>query len=215
MRISVVIGTMRPWMYENIVRNIARQTRQPDKVILVYNKTSIEPNVVLCGIRDLGIPFVYQRASDYWGCTGMNRICYDMGCPDSEVMCLFDDDDWYGKEYIQEVESVFKAHPEAVLTGKGIYRMAWVNHEHPPVMQHASERLPDGQCFSMAGSTISVNSDIWRSDPRLRIDPFAEWGDKDIIEKAKQIGPIYDTGPYNFMVLRYQESHNHTWKVNL
>jgi hypothetical protein len=119
MEIAVFAVTKRPQMINNITENLSRQVLKP-KLVIIYGdgfdvkqtgashiqKMGIE-NVILYADKKQQFRLLQNRAINI--CT--KRL---PGC----MACNFDDDDWYGPNYLLQVKQMKEAHPDAILIGK-------------------------------------------------------------------------------------------------
>lgn len=219
MKIVTVTATRRPHMWTNIVERLEAQVRKPDlSVVLLHgldvsrfgNRSryiikSMPPSARLGEILNHGMELGAATGADLY--------------------CIWDDDDWYGPEYLAQVEAAYLAHPDAWLLGKHAYRTRWVD-EPGRAEEFFAAPSADGRSHWLAGPTICVpelrrreHGLAYRTDLSGPVDSTllqetaVRWN-KAVgnPEPYTQFPPFYSTGPDQFYLQRYSAQHDHHWK---
>jgi len=204
-------------MWGNIKENIKRQRRKPDFSFLAYHKVTSSPDGLIEEMAEAGYPFDACRGLDTWNLSKMFLFAIPSAArlasaDDDTVMCVMDDDDWYGPGYLQQVEEKFRAYPDAWMVGKSDYWARWIGKDK----ERRYKMNPDmeGPVACVAGPTIAV---LWRrymENPAFRHDPDNYWADTSFIQACHRCGgTIYNTGPGEFYLQRYGDKHGHGWKM--
>jgi hypothetical protein len=213
----VVVTSRRPLMWGNVLDNINRQSRKPDALIFVAHRTNVVPRLMLSTCIGNGIPSTFFRANDSLSYTFAAEQGFNEAAKlDSEgMMCNFDDDDFYGKDYLKEIEDLHKVFPSAGIIGKAGYFMWQFGKKVEPTREGYKDIEPMSIVDWVAGPTISINIKTWIERPDFRHDHLKPYADAAIISVANTFRiPIRTTGDQNFLLQRYSnKEHKHTWPM--
>lgn len=119
----------------------------------------------------------------------------------------FDDDDWYGPEYLAELVAAFNAGHEVV--GKAAHFTKLASGEVVFFSCGDGEIRANREAGSIQGPTIA--SSFWDGMPLF--DESAEWGEDNLwCNAVKSLGkPAWATSPFNWCYLRHGVQHGHTY----
>lgn len=192
-----IVPFSRPEWFNNVLNNFSRQSFQNKKLVIVENNQAIgycdsigfKPDLLLS--CDIAHPANAKS-------TAILKL-KEIG---AEFFSTFDDDDYYGPEYFEEL---IENSDRAEVIGKTDIFVKSSNNE---LKLLASDR-ENTYCKFINGPTISA----WIKDSILfeNVGPWAE--DICYLEFMNKAGKkIYSTSKYNFLYQRHA-GHSHTWKT--
>jgi hypothetical protein len=216
MTIAAYVLTKRPNMYENIVGNLARQTRRPDLVVVVVSNCSGYPPT----LKEIGVKKSYYiHPPDHLNYSQLNNMAIESISGEvagGGLACKMDDDDWYGPGYFAGIEEAFLGRNEISILGKYDVSVRWLYGNFKNSLKLATPRPPyPRNAPTVTGPTICVNLDHWREWPGFRYDQDCSSNQADFrfFDSLKKYNGIINTiGPEDFFYQRYPDDHCHGWR---
>ena len=197
MRLIVAIPTTnRPAVIVPTVRDIARQTRLPDGVLIVIaDEADIDAQAVQ------GLPFPVSIQKSERGLT-VQRNTALATLADDDVMLFLDDDFLMAPDYLENLEQLFRSNPDVTMaTGQvladGIHGPGLDHGYARDLAAHPAEQASSGgphrdiyNCYgcNMALRAAQVVANEVRFDPRLKLYGWLE--DVDFSRQMAAFGRI-------------------------
>lgn len=227
MKLALACVTRRPQMWQNVVDNIMRQTRRPDFVVIVAHGDLGDMSIFNPLNSEGGISFVTshnpQDASLSAGDLTNSVKGFVAYHPfRTDWICSWDDDDFYGANYLAEIERAALAHPDAWILGKAQFPVRWLGGVRDGVTEQVTEAVYENdRAVWVGGPTICVNAQVWREHPTVRYPDMGvgcdglflqATGDTFTREHPDQLPPIYHVPEAEFVLQRHAVAgHNHDW----
>ncbi|WP_100486649.1 glycosyltransferase family 2 protein [Sporolactobacillus pectinivorans] len=211
--ISVVVSTYRPQFIDNIIENFSKQTLVEKELILILNTGDIDvfpfkKKLAECGVRGVIYPLSADISLGECLNQGAKRASYP-------TIAKFDDDDYYGKYYLEEAQHVLTETGAEVIGKRSFFiyfknknelRLYNPNHEHVWVLNHGQSAYKRTYFFS--GATLVIKKRIAETYPF----PNTNVGEDNWFQKNCFLNEIkmYATSKMNYAYLRYPSPHHHT-----
>lgn len=205
--VSVFITTNRPHSFESIIDNLRRQTFDNIELVVGSHGFNWDSEVVekLRGIPGISRVVYLPLPADSSLGENLNTLVDNTS---GDFLIRMDDDDWYGPNYVRDSVNAIKF-SGADLVGKactyiyfeefGSTVLTYEGHEH---------RYTDfvrGATFCGPRSTFMENR--FDAIPRSEDSSFL----KGVLASG---GTIYSADRFNFVVNRWSDKSNHTWKID-
>ncbi|MEA1937760.1 MAG: glycosyltransferase, partial [Pseudomonadota bacterium] len=202
--VSIVLVTNRP---ENLVlalENVRRQTWSNRELVLVLNSDAFDMQEVEEKTADLGRVTILSVPEDQTLGACMNRA---MEVYKGAYWAKFDDDDYYGPEYLADQILAF-SYTDAGIVGK--YALfGYLEGSKKMTLRFPGQENRYAQL--VAGATMVVKREV--SD-KIRFQERSTGEDTQFQKQAMQEGyRIYSTDKYNYMTLRKADLADQTWKI--
>ncbi|KGM46290.1 glycosyl transferase family 2, partial [Neobacillus niacini] len=97
--ISIITCTVREHLISNIIDNYTTQLFQDKELIIILNHDGLDINLVKSSIGSVKGVTIYQLPQNY---TLGECLNYGIEKAKYDVIAKFDDDDYYGPEYLTE-----------------------------------------------------------------------------------------------------------------
>ena len=198
-RLNVIVPLSRPNMLDNVLNNFDRQQYKNKSLVIVQNGPG------LCACQRRGIqPNVLIDISEAHQSLAKNVALEYLREHGESYFATFDDDDYYGPNYLGQIADGFNRGFEIVGKSSIFLRFA---DERMFFLEQAGELR---EVRSINGPTIS--GVITKDTPLFR--PLM-WGeDNDWLEMQLQLGArIWSTSKFGFCWMRYGEEHRHTYQA--
>ncbi|WP_010630786.1 glycosyltransferase [Sporolactobacillus vineae] len=210
--ISVIVSTFRPRFINNIIENFSRQTLEEKELILILNSNSIDVSPIKKKIASCRI-----RASIH---SIPSKIslgeCLNHGVRSANypVIAKFDDDDYYGKYYLEEAQHSL-AESGAEIAGKRSFFIYFKNTQELRLFNpyHEHEWVPSRNnlyayknTYFFSGGTLIIKKKIAEAYPF----PDLNRGEDSRFQQNCFLNGIrmYATSRMNYVYLRYPGIHN-------
>ncbi|CTQ54756.1 Spore protein YkvP [Roseibium album] len=204
--VSVILTTNRPDRIAGAIASYEKQNYAHKQLIVVLNNDDFDVNVVhglvahLTGVKVLSVPEDRSLAA-----------CLNLAMKevDGTFWAKFDDDDFYGENYLADSLLPFK-YTDAQVVGKAAY-FAKFEGEDCLYLRHKGK---DHQYMKrVCGGTLVVHMDVMR---RVKFNEAVTRGaDSDFLRSLREAGiKVYSADPYNFVQVRSTNSSYHTWEVD-
>lgn len=203
--VSIITSTNRPHCLDNILKNYLDQNYQVKELIIVINNDNIDLLEwrKLIGNRD-DISLLKLNEDHTLG------ECLNHAIKHSryEYISKFDDDDYYGANYLVDIINAFK-YTDASIVGKHtIYTYMEDTKELLLRFPYREHRYMD----YVAGSTLTFKKEIF-NDIQFTHQNRSE--DTLFLTQARDLGyKIYSSDRFNHIVTRRKNLNTHTWKIS-
>ncbi|WP_160725434.1 glycosyltransferase [Bacillus sp. USDA818B3_A] len=188
---------------DNIFNNYQQQTWKEKELIIILNKDSMDIDKWLKKAKNYPNVRVYQLHEQ-----AALGDCLNFGVlnSDYDIIAKFDDDDYYGPNYITNAMSVFEDQNISIVGKSSVY-IYFQNKKALIHVQGTENAIAD----SVAGATLMFRKNVFYY---VRFEKVNRAEDYFFIDQCKKEGfQIYSTDPYDFAVNR-QNSKKHTWKIS-
>ncbi len=202
--VTVLAATNRPEQLGNLLSNVRRQTHPNIELVLLLNSDRFDKSAVEKTIGDMPNVSTHVLPESFTLADCLNHgIDHSKG----EYLAKFDDDDYYGADYLSDL-LMATAYTDAGVLGKHAYycyvtetdQMALRNQGH-------SHRHKSFVC----GATLFVRRDVF---DLVRFTPVRQGTDTIFLKDCKEQGvSIYSADPYNYLHIRSADMSDHTWKI--
>lgn len=214
--ISVVISTYRPQFINNIIESYSKQTLAKKELILVINSKNIDVCPIKKKLADCGIHALIHSVPAE---TSLGE-CLNQGVKRANypVIAKFDDDDYYGKYYLEEAQHAL-AESDAEIVGKRSFfiyfknmlelRLFNSNHEHTWISPGDRQNTYKPTHF-FSGGTLVIKRNIAENYPF----PDINRGEDGHFQRSCFLNGIrmYSTSRMNYAYLRYPNAHHHMYE---
>ncbi|MGM0876117.1 MAG: glycosyltransferase [Bacillota bacterium] len=197
--------TIRQHFMENVFQNYEHQLWKDKELIIVLNKDDMnikEWKEKAKSYRHISV-FQLPEKKTLGECLNfaIKKAKYD-------YIAKFDDDDYYGSNYLTESMAVFN-HTDASLVGKTSY-YCYIKSKKALVLMRP-ERENRSTEF-VAGGTLVFKKEVLE---KVKFCNRKAGSDIEFQKKLKRNGyKIYSTSKFNYTLIRDVNIKNHTWKIN-
>lgn len=201
--VSIITCTIREECIDNVFKNYQQQTYQDKELIIILNKDSMDINRWIGKARNYPNVQVYQLHEK-----ATLGDCLNFGVMNStyDIIAKFDDDDFYGPEYIASSMDAFKDKNISII-GKSSCYIYFKNNKALIHVPGAENSITD----TVAGATLMFRKEVFYY---FRFEKVNRAEDYFFIDQAKKAGfTIYSTSRNHFAVIRHN-SENHSWKIS-
>nr|WP_302596904.1 glycosyltransferase [uncultured Cellulosilyticum sp.] len=203
---SIITATKRKHCVSQVIENYKRQTYPNKELIIIINNDNMSVDDFAEACKEDPNIAVYQLPEDVT--TGE---CLNYGCARAKntYLAKFDDDDYYGKYYLQEVKDTFEATSADIVCKRGIFY--YLEKEEELIVRFRMTR----QCKKViggAGSTLCFPRELFQE---IQFSELKRASDSDFIRKCKEKDKnIYTSTSYNFCSIRSKDLEQHTWNIS-
>ncbi|RHW43575.1 glycosyltransferase family 2 protein [Neobacillus notoginsengisoli] len=206
--ISVVLCTMREQMLELACKQFIEQQVGKKELIIVLNNNSIDQDNWKKKLNGHANIFVYKQEESV-----TLGECLNFGAEKAryDVIAKWDDDDYYSPHYLakslQEMRSV-----NADVIGKAAFFVYFKQEELLTVYRpQLNNRFIHNPKFALAGGTLVFKKNVWKRSP---FQPINSGEDAQFQHDCRKLGfKIYSGSHKDYVLIRYPEKHNHSWKI--
>ncbi|WP_054739942.1 glycosyltransferase family 2 protein [Cellulosilyticum ruminicola] len=202
--ISIITPTIREAYVPQIVSNFLRQRFISKELILIINddrRWFTAPQIA--HFNTLNIHIYYMPASKTLG------ECLNMGVEIARYnhIAKFDDDDYYGALYLNEMYNAFKMENCDVVCKQSIFYYL----EASGKLMILSTSGKNRRVTRGAGATIGAKKNIFA---KIQFAHLKSGTDTDFFNKCRKHGLIcYSTSNYNYLCFRNKDAMQHTWQI--
>ncbi|MGG1676370.1 glycosyltransferase [Neobacillus sp. NRS-1170] len=201
--VSIITCTIRDESINNVFENYRQQTWKDKELIIILNKDSMDIDKWIAKAKNFQRVQVYQlhEKATLGDCLnfGIMKSKYDF-------IAKFDDDDYYGPEYISSGMDAFKNKNISII-GKSSLYIYFKNKRALIYMSGKENSFVD----TVAGATLMFRKDVFQ---QVQFEKVNRAEDYFFIDQCKEKGyHIYSTDRHHFAVIR-QEAEKHTWKIS-
>ncbi|WP_078551844.1 glycosyltransferase [Bacillus alkalicellulosilyticus] len=200
--ISVITSTIRDSSIDTVFKNFHRQNWKEKELIIILNKDAMNSEMWFSRARQYENVFVYridQRA------TLGQCLNYGIERAKHPYIAKFDDDDYYGSNYLNQAHEAIQLDEEIGIVGKNAYYIYLTKEKSLLYLPYDENRYVE----SVAGATLFFKKKLWEEIPfRMRNKGEDYFFIIDTVNKGYK---VYATDRKNFIVIR-NENKNHTWQ---
>ncbi|MBO0961927.1 glycosyltransferase family 2 protein [Neobacillus sp. MM2021_6] len=201
--VSIITCTIREESIDNVFRNYQQQTWPDKELIIILNRDSMDIDQWIKKAKNYSNVRVFQlhEKATLGDCLnfGVMNAGYD-------IIAKFDDDDYYGPEYIASSIEAF-TNKQVSIVGKSSYYIYFKNKKALIHVNGTENSMTD----TVAGATLLFRKDIFHY---VRFEKVNRAEDYWFIDQSKKAGfHVYSTDPRHFAVIR-NDSDKHTWKIS-
>jgi len=220
-RFSVITPTMRPDRLDHALENYNKQTYKNKELVIVVNGDQGEYATVKNAISDYSDVKICYMPSDHYAATSLN---YATKFCDGKFIFRFDDDDYYGAFYLEDIGLMLKAYdPDVIgkfasfvkIEGASEVYLRSTTYRERNLRAYTSENISN-KYGRISGATFGVKKRLLESVPFP--DSSLASADSAFLEKLRIEAPnttILKTDCFNFTIGRQVNASNHTWKFNI
>ncbi|KGP91104.1 hypothetical protein N780_17785 [Pontibacillus chungwhensis BH030062] len=204
--ITVITSTIREDMFDNLLANFLRQNVSPKELILILNSDSLDIDIYREKVKSYKSIHVEQRPSS----TTLGE-CLNVASSKAsyETIAKFDDDDYYGTDYLKQ-SLMDMEHHHAGVVGKSTYYIYFEENGWLTLFQNGKENARIQTTKTpLAGGTLVFKKGI-SSFPHLN-----KGEDIGFQKACIQRGiPLYSGSAEGYVLKRYGLGHGHSWTVS-
>ncbi len=204
-KVSIICCSKRPRYLEQIAAQICAQSYREKEVIFVAHSNEF---------RDEDIERAFGNKTDLKIMRNHDQDLLSHGLnigvreSSGELIAKFDDDDFYGINYLEDTVLAFDYAQNASVIGKHSF-FAYVESADQTYLRFPGK----SNCYTnrVHGGTL-----VWsqKNADGINFRPVRQGTDSRFLEDCRNNGlKIYSTNPFNFIHVRYADIANHTWKI--
>ncbi|MFL6556190.1 MAG: glycosyltransferase [Bacillus sp. (in: firmicutes)] len=201
--VSIITCTIREENMENVFKNYQQQSWKNKELIIILNKDSMNIDRWINKAKKYRNVQIYQLLE-----TASLGDCLNFAVMRSnyDIIAKFDDDDYYGTDYIKSSMDAFKDKNISIIGKSSLY----IYFKNTKALIHASGK-ENSITDTVAGATLMVRKDVFH---HVRFEKVNRAEDYFFLEECKKKGfNIYSTDCLHFAVIR-QDAEKHTWKIS-
>jgi cellulose synthase/poly-beta-1,6-N-acetylglucosamine synthase-like glycosyltransferase len=203
--ISIITCTVRENLISNIIDNFTNQLFQDKELIIILNQDEMDINLIKGKIGSIKGVTIYQLPQDY---TLGECLNYGIEKAKYDVIAKFDDDDYYGPEYLKEAMNALKK-TNANIVGKEEFFVFLKSNNTLLLRGHG---LSNKYVKHVSGATLVFEKSII---DKIKFPNLTLGEDTEFQKKCIKYGyRIYSTSRYNFAAIRGNDVNEHTWKIS-
>ncbi|WP_413305456.1 glycosyltransferase [Bacillus sp. 1P10SD] len=201
--VSIITCTIREEFMDNVFTNYQQQTWKDKELIIILNRDSMDMDKWIQKAMDYPNVRVYQLHEK---ATLGDCLNYGVLLANYDIIAKFDDDDYYGPDYITNSMPAFEDRNVSIV-GKSACFIYFKNRKALIHVNGNENTLTD----SVAGATLMFRKEIFYY---IRFEKVNRAEDYFFIDESKKKGfTIYSTDRYDFAAIRHN-AENHTWKIS-
>ncbi|WP_201008893.1 glycosyltransferase family 2 protein [Paenibacillus glycanilyticus] len=204
--VTIITSTMRPQLINQLFQNYARQDWENKELIIIVNKDRAGLQQYQNKAKSFPNVRVYRmpESSNLGAC-----LNYAASLAKYDYIAKFDDDDYYGPNYISEAMVMFQTSKADIVGKLDIYY--FFPHRSTLMLRKrgASWYSPVSK---VAGATIMFHKGVLEKvsfNTKVRQGSDARFIKGALNSKFR----VYTTSPYNFAALRRADRTSHTWRI--
>ncbi|MEH7178540.1 glycosyltransferase [Neobacillus vireti] len=203
--ISIITSTVREHLISNIIDNYTNQLFQDKELIIILNNDAMDINLIKGKMGSIKGVTIHQLPQAY---TLGECLNYGIEKAKYDVIAKFDDDDYYGPEYLTEAMNALKT-TKANIVGKLEY---FVFLKSMNALLLRGQGLNNKYVKNVSGATLVFERSIIN---KIKFPNLTLGEDTEFQKKCIKFGyRIYSTSRYNFAAIRGKNVNEHTWKIS-
>ncbi|MDF2789081.1 MAG: glycosyl transferase family 2 [Neobacillus sp.] len=201
--ITVVTSTNRENMLERVIENFTRQNLQEKELIIILNKNDWK-------LENLTAPNIRVIQLDEQKTLGE---CLNFGFrqASNEVVAKFDDDDYYSPVYLENALSMLKETGADVVGKAGIFVYFKKEKLLTVFRPRMSSFFLKNKRVFLAGGTLVFKKEVLE---KVQFHALNSGEDvqfqKDCLDQKLS---LYSGSLNNYVLIRYQVEHRHSWQI--
>ncbi|CAM3502614.1 glycosyltransferase [Paenibacillus lupini] len=204
--VTIITATMRPQLINQLFQNYSRQDWENKELIIILNKDKAGIGQYLNKAKSIPNVRVFRmpESAKLGAC-----LNYAASLAKYDYIAKFDDDDYYGPNYIPEAMAMFQTSKADIVGKLEIY---YFFPHRSTLMLRKKNTAYYSTCRKVAGATIMFHKRVLE---KVSFNTEVRQGsDVRFIKGAlEQKFRVYTTSPYNFTALRRADRSSHTWKI--
>lgn len=202
--VSVITCTNRPNSLDNIINNYISQNHKLKELIIIINNDIIDLDLWMERVKEYNDIRLYKLSDKFSLGKCLNYAVDKSNYP---YISKFDDDDFYGPNYLVDSVNAFK-YTEAGVVGKNtVYSYL----EGPQLLALRYPNQENRYCEYVAGSTLTVKKEIFNY---IKFKELSRGEDTKFLMDCIKFGvKIYATDRFNHVVIRRHDISTHSWKI--
>ena len=203
--ISCITCSNRPKMIDNIIRNFTQQNYQNKELILLLEATDDEFKQIQNQLSEItNVKLVRQLNHEKLGSVFNKGV----GLSNGEYIAKFDDDDYYGPNYLSDGILPFD-YTIASVVGK---TETFLYHENSEKFYLRFSGKSHKYLDFVMGATIIAKREVF---DYVKFGETNTGEDSEFLRRCNQHGfKIYSSDPFNWVHVRKKSSNFHTWQVD-
>ncbi|MBT2699823.1 glycosyltransferase [Bacillus sp. ISL-40] len=200
--VSIITCTIREENIKNVFKNYKQQSWKDKELIIILNKDSMNIDRWIKKAKKYRNVQVYQlhEKATLGDCLnfGIMKASHD-------IIAKFDDDDYYGPDYIKSSMDAFKNKDISIIGKSSLY--IYFKSEKALIHVAGSE---NSITETVAGATLIFRKDVFQ---QVQFEKVNRAEDYFFIDQCKEKGfNVYSTERFHFAVIRH-DTEKHTWKI--
>lgn len=202
--VSIITCTNREFSLDNILNNYLSQNYPIKELIIIINKDSINLESWAKKLQSYSNIKLFKLPEEY-----TLGKCLNFGVEKSKYNYIskFDDDDYYGPDYLTDTINAFK-YTDAAIVGKySIY--AYLEGSNNLVLRYPNSE--NRYMNYVAGSTLTFKKEIFS---KIKFRDISKSEDTFFLEDSIKEGfKIYALDRFNHCIIRRKDISTHSWKI--
>lgn len=204
--VTIITATMRPQLINQLFQNYSRQDWENKELIIILNKDKAGMGQYLNKAKSIPNVRVFRmpESSKLGAC-----LNYAASLAKYDYIAKFDDDDYYGANYIPEAMAMFQTSKADIVGKLEIY---YFFPHRSTLMLRKRNTAYYSTCSKVAGATIMFHKRVLEKvsfNTKVRQGSDVRFIKGALEHKFR----VYTTSPYNFTALRRADRSSHTWKI--
>ncbi|MEX2123389.1 MAG: glycosyltransferase [Woeseia sp.] len=203
--VSAICVSKRPEFLAHVHSQLARQNHKHIELIFVQNSAAFCEDEIAA--RFSGFKYKLLRIpEEQFLAHGLNAA---LKVASGDYVAKFDDDDYYGPNYLSDALLAFDYAPTVGLVGKRAF-FAYMEATDQTVLRFPGQSYRF--CRQVHGGTL-----VWdrRKLEGLVFEPVQRGTDTRFLDSVRRRGvEIFSTDPFNFVHVRYADKRRHTWIID-
>lgn len=203
--VSVITCSNRKDSLNNILDNYKNQTYPKKELIIIINNNDISLQDWMDIVRNREDITIYKLREEV---SLGNCLNYAIANSKYDYISKFDDDDYYGPNYLKDSINAFKYTDAAIVGKQTIY--SYIERTHSLVLRFPNHE--NSYTDYVAGSTITFKKEIFS---KVKFKNLNQSEDTNFLINALEAGfKIYSLDRFNHVVSRRSNLESHTWKIS-
>ncbi|MGL4739231.1 MAG: glycosyltransferase family protein, partial [Sarcina sp.] len=203
--VSVIACTNRPEYIENIIKNYTTQKYANKELIIILNNNNINLLKVKERIENLSNIYIYKLDEKL---TLGECINFGVEKSNSAYIAKFDDDDFYGENYLIDMIMPFRYSEADVVGKKSIY----IYYEGSNTLELKYANTEYRYSDFISGATLVFKKTVFE---KVQLESRNLGEDTAFINNCKLLGmKLYSADRFNYIAYRRIDKNSHTWKVS-
>lgn len=203
--ISIIASTNKPKYMNNIFKNYQRQDYNNKELIIILNNNIMDIKLWRKEAEKHENVKVFQvdEKKDLSDC-----INFGVSQSSADLIAKFDDDDYYGPNYLNEaIEAITST--KASVVGKSKYYAYFEDIKKTGLRKSGAENKYTNYIH---GPTLVMKRSIIK---KYKFKNMSHGADQHFLKDCLKNGiKIYSTSKKNFVYIRHLSLENHTWKID-
>ncbi|HWP97085.1 MAG TPA: glycosyltransferase family A protein, partial [Syntrophomonadaceae bacterium] len=202
--VSVITCTNRLDYMDNVFNNFTKQKYKRKELIVILNNNKMDIEIWRKMSHSSSDIKIYQLDENISLGECLNFAVLQS---DSEFIAKFDDDDYYGPDYLRDSIKAFK-HAEAGVVGK---RSNYVFFEEFNILALRSPHRENCYVEHLDGPSLIIKREVF---DHVKFRDITRGEDKYFCKDCINVGiKLYSTNRFHHVYIRHKKSQQHTWTI--